>query len=462
FITQMTISTCSIALQRFLFTPPPQSLSQGRREKLMEVRCKAGAVPLMKQSHKFLSSLSSPALAGDPSATNRHIKKFVAASPKSVSLNVLSHLLSPHTSLPHLSFFALYLYSEITQASWFDWNPKLIADLVALLNKLERLQESETLLSTTLTNLKSNERDLALFLCSLAESNSKQGSAQGFNQACLRLREILQTSSSVYLKTQAYKSMVSGLCNMDQPNDAETVIEEMRLEKLKPGVFEYKSVLYGYGRLGLFDDMNRIVHRMETEGHRVDTVCSNMVLSSYGAHDALPQMGSWLQRLKDFNVPLSLRTYNTVLNSCPNITSLLKDLNSCPLSVSELLTFLNEDEVVLVRVLTQSSVLHEAMEWSSLEGKLDLHGMHLSSAYLIMMQWMDEIKVRFSGDKCVVPAEIIVVSGSGKHSSVRGESPVKALVKKMMVRTGSPMRIDRKNVGCFIAKGKTVKEWLCQ
>lgn len=107
FITQMTISTCSIALQRFLFTPPPQSLSQGRREKLMEVRCKAGAVPLMKQSHKFLSSLSSPALAGDPSATNRHIKKFVAASPKSVSLNVLSHLLSPHTSLPHLSFFAL-------------------------------------------------------------------------------------------------------------------------------------------------------------------------------------------------------------------------------------------------------------------------------------------------------------------------------------------------------------------
>lgn len=73
----------------------------------MQVRCKAGAVPLMKQGHRFLSSLSSPALAGDPSATDRHIKKFVAASPKSVALNVLSHLLSDHTSHPHLSFFAL-------------------------------------------------------------------------------------------------------------------------------------------------------------------------------------------------------------------------------------------------------------------------------------------------------------------------------------------------------------------
>lgn len=81
----------------------------------MEVRCKAGEVPLMKQGVRFLSSLSSPALSGDPSATNRHIKKFVAASPKSVSLNVLSHLLSAHTSHSHLSFFAL----SVSFASFF-------------------------------------------------------------------------------------------------------------------------------------------------------------------------------------------------------------------------------------------------------------------------------------------------------------------------------------------------------
>ncbi|KAG7584082.1 Pentatricopeptide repeat [Arabidopsis suecica] len=472
-LNQMTSSSDS-GLGRFLFTPP-QRLSQGicylgvelsnvswtYRTKMV-VRCKAGAVPLMKQGDRFLSSLSSPALAGDPSATHRHIKKFVAASPKSVALNVLSHLLSDQTSYPHLSFFALSLYSEITGASWFDWNPKLIAELVAVLNKQERFDESETLLSTAVSRLKSNERDFALFLCNLVESNSKQGSIQGFNEACFRLREIIQKSSSVYVKTQAYKSMVAGLCNMDQPHDAERVIEEMRVEKIKPGSFEHKSVLYGYGRLGLFDDMNRVVHRMETEGHKIDTVCSNMVLSSYGAHDALPQMGSWLQKLKGFNVPFSIRTYNSVLNSCPIIISLLKDLDSCPVSLSELRTFLNEDEALLVHELTQSSVLDEAIEWNAVEGKLDLHGMHLSSSYLILLQWMDEIRLRFSEEKCVIPAEIVVVSGSGKHSNVRGESPVKALVKKIMVRTGSQMRIDRKNVGSFIAKGKTVKEWLCK
>ncbi|EFH60293.1 predicted protein [Arabidopsis lyrata subsp. lyrata] len=56
--------------------------------------------------------------------------------------------------------------------------------------------------------------------------------------------------------------------------------------------------------------------------------------------------------------------------------------------------------------------------------------MHLSSSYLILLQWMNEIRLRFSEEKCVIPAEIVVVSGSGKHSNVRGESLVKSLVKK--------------------------------
>ncbi|EOA12061.1 hypothetical protein CARUB_v100079691mg, partial [Capsella rubella] len=48
-------------------------------------------------------------------------------------------------------------------------------------------------------------------------------------------------------------------------------------------------------------------------------------------------------------------------------------LDSCPLSLSELLPILNEDEALLVRELTQSLVLDEAIEWNAVEGKLDLH-----------------------------------------------------------------------------------------
>jgi DNA-nicking Smr family endonuclease len=116
---------------------------------------------------------------------------------------------------------------------------------------------------------------------------------------------------------------------------------------------------------------------------------------------------------------------------------------------------------MLVKELIESSVLKEATKWDTSEGKLDLHGMHLGSAYVIMLQWMEETRNRLSDGEHVIPAEITVVCGSGNHSTVRGESPVKSMITQIMAQTRSPMRIDRKNIGCFVAKGNVVKKWLC-
>ncbi|XP_062086921.1 pentatricopeptide repeat-containing protein At2g17033 [Humulus lupulus] len=418
---------------------------------------------LTKQGHRFLSTLS--VKAGDFSAAHKLTGKFVAGSPKSISLNVLSHLLSPETTHPHLTSHSLLLYSMIKEASWFEFNPKLVAALAALLDKQGRYSESEALISEAVSKLEHRHRELALFYCNLVESHSKQSSTHGFDSSYTQLYQLLRNSSSVYVKRRAFESMVGGLCTMDRPSEGESIMGEMRVDGLKPSVFEFRSVMYGYGRLGLLSDMLRIVHQMEDEGLVIDTICSNMVLSSYGAHNDLPQMVSWLQKMKTSSIPFSIRTYNTALNACPTISAMLQDLkNDNPLSMDELHATLKGNEVLLVKELEGSQVLEEAMVWDSSEVKLDLHGMHLGSAYLIMLQWMEEMqnRFRFNNDgKLVVPAEVVVVCGSGKHSNVRGVSPVKTMIKEMMVRMRSPMKIDRKNAGCFIAKGKSVKDWLC-
>ncbi|KAM6558478.1 hypothetical protein CsatA_027717 [Cannabis sativa] len=417
---------------------------------------------LTKQGHRFLSTLS--VKAGDPSAAHKLIGKFVAASPKSISLNALSHLLSPDTTHPHLTSHSLLLYSRIKEASWFEFNPKLVAALAALLDKHGRYNESEALISEAVSKL-DRHRELAMFYCNLVESHSKQSSTHGFDSCYTQLYQLLCSSSSVYVKRRAFESMVSGLCTMDRPSEGESLMEEMRGNGLKPSVFEFRSLMYAYGRIGLLSDMLRIVHQMEDEGLVIDTICSNMVLSSYGAHNDLPQMVSWLQKMKTSTIPFSIRTYNTVLNACPTISAMLQDLrNNIPLSMDELHGTLKGDEALLVKELEGSQVLEEAMVWDSMEVKLDLHGMHLGSAYFIMLQWIEEMRSRFSlnnDGKPVVPAEVVVVCGSGKHSNVRGVSPVKTMIKEMMVRMKSPMRIDRKNAGCLIAKGKSVKDWLC-
>ncbi|KAK8481716.1 hypothetical protein V6N13_018371 [Hibiscus sabdariffa] len=427
------------------------------------IKCESGGVPLTKQGHRFLSSLASTAAAEDPTTANRLIKKFVASSPKSIALNALSHLLSPRNSHPHLSALAFPLYTRISEASWYNWNPKLVAELITLLDLQGKHDESDALISQAVSKLESRERDLVQFYCNLIESCSKQESKQRFSEAYGFLSELVRNSSSVYVKRQGFKSMVSSLCEMGQPDEAENVVEDMRKNGVKPSLFEFRFVLYGYGKMGCFEDMERMVNKMEIEGFEVDTICSNMVLSSFGAFNALSNMVPWLQKMKAFGIPFSVRTYNSVLNSCPMIMSLVQGSGSFPVSLAELVKVLDEDEALLVKELVESSsVLDEAMEWKDVELKLDLHGLHLGSAYLIMLLWIEEMKHRFKAKECVIPAQITIVCGSGKHSSVRGESPVKTLIKAMMVRMKSPMKINRKNIGCFIAKGQVVKNWLSQ
>ncbi|OAY52264.1 pentatricopeptide repeat-containing protein At2g17033 isoform X2 [Manihot esculenta] len=416
---------------------------------------------LSKQGERFFSSLANARATGDTSATNRLIKKFVAASPKSVALDALSHLLSPHSSYHHLSSLAFPLYLKITDTQWFDWNPKLVANLAALLDKQGQQKELATLISDSTSKLQLRERDLALFYCNLVESHSKQNSIGGFDDCLARLTELVHNSNSVYVKRQGYKSMISGLCEMGRPREAEELIDEMRGKGVKPSVFEFRCIVHAHGRLGLFEEMQRSLVQMESAGFEIDTICSNMILSSYGVHNALPEMVLFLKKMKDLAIPFSLRTFNSVLNSCPTFMSVIQNSNAYPISIQELIEILSGDEAMLVEALAGFSVLEETMKWNALEAKLDLHGMHLGSAYLIMLLWVEEMRKRLSSGNYVIPAEITVVCGSGKHSSIRGESPVKQMVKEMMVKLRSPMRIDRKNIGCFIAKGAVVKEWLC-
>ncbi|KAG6413545.1 hypothetical protein SASPL_126259 [Salvia splendens] len=412
---------------------------------------------LTKQGQRFLSSL---AAAEEPSTAASLLRKFAASSSKHVALTTLSHLLSTSDPCPRLSSVAFALFAAIKRESWFSWNAKLVADVIAFLYKEERFEEAENLFGETVLKLGLKERDLCAFYCNLMDSNAKHKSERVFADSCRELRKLMMQSGGVYTKQRGYSAVAAGFCQMGYPEKAENVVQEMVGNGVRVTAFELRSLVYGYGQKGLLEDMKRSIVWMENKGFGLDTVCCNMVLSSFGAHGEIQEMVSWLKKMKGLGVELSVRTYNSVLNWCPTIVFLLKDIKSAPLSIDGLVDGLEGDEASLVLELLNSTVLDQVMECSQSQLKLDLHGMHVSTAYFVLLQWFHELKLRFVAGDCMTPAEILVVSGRGKHSSARGESPVRGLAKEIFMRTKCPLRIDRKNIGCFIGKGKAFKDWL--
>ncbi|XP_051138323.1 pentatricopeptide repeat-containing protein At2g17033 [Andrographis paniculata] len=424
-----------------------------------------GALPpvvcgLTKQGHRFLTSLA----IADPSsaAVGLLLRKFVSSTSKHVALTTLSHLLSPSTTSHSrlYSSIALPLYTVIKQEPWFSWNGKLVADLIAFLYKQGRYDESEELFAETIVKLGLRERELCIFLCHLVESHGDHKSQKGVFLSSEKLGQLLLHSRSGYVKRRGYASMVAGFCEIGLPDKAEALIGEMREIGLKPSAFEFKSIVYGYGQMGFLQEMKRVVTVMEGEGYELDTVCCNMVLASFGEHGELLDMLWWLKKMRDSGIPFSIRTYNSVLNACPTVMAMIRDTKKLPLMMDELVASLKRDEADVVLELLKSNVLDQVMEWKASELSLDLHGMHLSSVYLVLMQWFGELRRRFAAGNFVTPADVLVICGVGRHSSTRGESPVRNLAKEIVVRMECPLRIDRKNIGCFIGKGSKLKDWL--
>ncbi|RWW34217.1 hypothetical protein GW17_00001035 [Ensete ventricosum] len=406
-----------------------------------------------KHADRLLSDLRG-ASANDPSAADRLIRKFLAASSKSAALNALSSFLSLSSPVA----LPVSPRSPLSPLPPLTWKPKLAAGVVALLEKQGRCAEAETLTLDAVSRSKTH-RDLALFYCDLIESFSEQGLVQPVLETYARLREV------PFAGRRPYESMIKALCLMGMPGEAEAKLKEMASSGCKPSAFEFRSVIQSYGRSGLFSEMRRVVGSMEDAGLPIDTVCVNVVLSCYGHHGELPEMASWMRKMRERGIGLSIRTFNCVLNSCPRVVSIASDAGSLPLSMEELLQKLENEsssrtEALLVQELTSSSVVAGILEWSPSGSKLDLHGLHVAASYIILLKWMQELRRRFR-EEDVIPLEISVICGSGKHSERRGRSPIKELVSEMMFRTSSPMRIDTKNHGRFAARGKAVREWMC-
>nr|CAD1840756.1 unnamed protein product [Ananas comosus var. bracteatus] len=392
-----------------------------------------------KSADRLLSSLSA---AADSAAADRLVRRLVASSSKSAALAALSNLLSLSSPLaPRLQWrmtvinFDIGAYARIRETSWFSWNSKLTADVAALLEQLGQCFDAEHLVSSSISTIRS-PRDLTRFYCDLIESYSGRGLRQKVVDICSSLRNL------PFSGRKPYESMIKGFCLLDMPEEAEAKLQEMALLGLKPSAFEFRLIAQSYGRPGSFSEMKRVIGLMEDAGFSVDTICANVVLSCYGDRGELPEMVEWLKRMRELGIDFSVRTFNTLLDK----------LESESASVVE---------AALIRELVDSALLVEMLEWSPAEGKLDLHGFHATSAFVIMLQLVDELRSRLSAENAVVPAEISVVCGSGKHSDVRGRSPVKMVVSEMLFRMNSAMRLDRKNSGRFVGRGKAVKEWLC-
>ncbi|KAI4965399.1 hypothetical protein ZWY2020_054666 [Hordeum vulgare] len=170
-------------------------------------------------------------------------------------------------------------------------------------------------------------------------------------------------------------------------------------------------------------------------GHRA----ANIVLSCYSACREHGKMLAWLKKMRSCAAPTT-KAYNFVLNSCPTVVSMARELGpSLPLSAAQLVRKLKSaspwpaEVEVVQELLAASSVLNKAMVWSETEVKLNLHGFSITSAYVLMLQWVDAVRGgRIAiGSVCRAPGSTVTPEAS----------PKRELAQEVLSRMGSPCAV---------------------
>ncbi|XP_048535392.1 pentatricopeptide repeat-containing protein At2g17033 [Triticum urartu] len=427
------------ALRRRRFPPASASLR----------RAASGGGSSWRSERRLMSELERTVTAG---AAERVIRGYVGTKSKRAALAALSRLLMDSDPL------AVPFYEAVTQARWFKWSSIHAAAVAALLEANGAAEESRSLIADSAARLESTA-EVVLFYCDLMAAFSSRGLKRRAMDFYSQLR-VMPTPLAGGAKT--YMAMIKSLCMMGLAAEAEEALREMVSLGYQPDAFQFGLVAKCYGKAGQLAEMERVIASMSDAGIRLGTGAANIVLSCYSACRDHGKMLMWLKKMRKLCVAPTTKAYNFVLNSCPTVVLMARELGpSLPLSAAKLVRKVKStspwpaEAEVVQELLSTSSVLTKAMVWSETEVKLNLHGFSITSAYVLMLQWVAALK----GGR-TLPLEVSVVCGVGKHSDVRGEPKVRELAQEVLSRMGSPLRLSARNKGRLVAKRDRVKQWL--
>lgn len=377
------------------------------------------------------------------------LRRSVVHLPKSTLLATLRHLL-----LEHDWQVALPMYLSLADAPWFKWNPQLHAELVALLTKFEQTLHAQSLLDGLEEKL--HPKQLMDFHRALVQHYARYG----LKDEVLTTFKGLQVLSHPHAMVFSLSSLLQAYASMDLPHEAHAILHDMQCQGLKPSAKDFKAVIFSFGKCGMFDDMETLACDMEKMKLLNDPVVFNMIITTYATVENHIKIKHWLDKMLALDIKPSIRSVNGIAKACRVLTRISK--SNTYVRMGALLEYLKSHgatngELEIVNDLLKFCLVQEAVKWDSF-WQLDLHSAAIGSAYMMLFCWLEEVHERLK-IKQTFPSEIIIVTGWGKHSEIRGSSSMKVMIRDLLVSIKSPFMVDSLNKGRLLAKPHAVVSW---
>ncbi|KAK9700296.1 hypothetical protein RND81_08G230200 [Saponaria officinalis] len=260
-------------------------------------------VRLQKQCKKELSRILRTEAAITAVVTKSGSKKHTNLWPKAV-LQALDDAIRTYCWDAALKIFGL-----LRQQHWYEPRRQTFTKLITMLAKCRKPDEAALLFELMLSDGVKPAVDVFTALVNAYALSSL------FHQAFATIDDM----KSVYLckpNVHTYSILLSSCVKYRRFDLVNHILSEMSFLGIHCTTVTYNTVLDGYGKAGLFHDMERFLSEMiETGKCHPDVFTLNSLVWAYGNAGQVEKMERWYQEFQVMGISPDVRTFNILIRS---------------------------------------------------------------------------------------------------------------------------------------------------
>ncbi|PNT16681.1 hypothetical protein POPTR_010G153900v4 [Populus trichocarpa] len=113
-----------------------------------------------------------------------------------------------------------------------------------------------------------------------------------------------------------YSTLLKACVDASRFELIDTLYQEMDERLISPNTVTQNVVLSGYGRVGMYDQMERVLSEMlESAACKPDVWTMNIILSVFGNEGQIDLMERWYEKFRNFGIEPETRTFNILIGA---------------------------------------------------------------------------------------------------------------------------------------------------
>ncbi|KAH9294301.1 hypothetical protein KI387_040494, partial [Taxus chinensis] len=204
---------------------------------------------------------------------------------------------------------ALQVFGLLRKQQWYQPNTEIYIKLLVMLGRCRQHEKAHILFQMM---LKERCHVTVEAYTAVLAAYGRNGCLEKAFSILEEMKAIPHCQPNIFTYTILMKSCVE-LGHFDHVN---RLLSEMSRAGVRPNFVTYNTIVGGFGKAGMFEEMENVLsHMLESHDCKPDVWTMNSTIGAFGNRGQIEKMEKWYENFHSIGIQPDATTFNTLINS---------------------------------------------------------------------------------------------------------------------------------------------------